>query len=127
VFWDQSERKELAVIQVAPEHVYDVAFSPAGDVMATAGDDGEVKFWKIADQSRLETPQPFLHESIDLVQFSADGRTLFTGSDDGWLKAWTAPDFTWDRRPQPTQSEYRGDGTLIETFPGGSVKTSKKR
>jgi len=127
VFWDQSQHREFAVIQVAPEHVYDVAFSPAGDVMATAGDDGQAKFWKVADQSRLETPQPFLHEGIDLIQFSADGKTLFTGSDDGWLKAWTAPDFTWDRRPQPTQSEYHPDGTLIETFPDGSVKTSKKR
>src|SRR5262249_53472151 len=108
------------------EHVYDVAFSPAGDVMATADDDGEVKFWKVADQSRLETPQPFRHEGIDLIQFSTDGKTLFTASDDGWLKAWMAPEFTWDRRPQPTQTEYRADGTLIETFSDGTVTTSKK-
>ena len=53
---------------------------------ATAGDDGEVKFWKIADRTQLETKHPYRHDGVDLLQFSDDGMRCMTGSDDGWRR-----------------------------------------
>jgi WD40 repeat protein len=97
VFWDAAKRKEIDVIKASPEHVYDVAFSPKGDVIASAGNDGEIKFWRVADRIRLETVHPYKHESVDFVQFRSTGKLIFTGSDDGWLKCWGAPEFTWDK------------------------------
>ncbi len=64
VFWDRETAREAAVLHAAPSHVYDVAISPIGDVLVTAGDDGEVKFWKIADRSRLSTTKPYRHDGV---------------------------------------------------------------
>ena len=97
-FWDIETSKEVDSLRVARQHVYDVTFSPAGDVMATAGDDNVVKFWSVHDRTQLITKEKFTHEGIDLVKFSSTGRLMLTGSDDGWLRCWDAPEFCRDRR-----------------------------
>src|SRR5262249_27240045 len=81
VFWDMETHKEIAVLNVAPNAVYDVSFPPSGDVVATAGDDGQVKFFDIASRQRLKTNE-FKHSSIDLLQIDPlIGRLMVTGSD----------------------------------------------
>ena len=143
-FWDVAQHKEIAALKVAPEHVYDVAVSAMGDVVATAGDDGEVKFWKIADRSRLDTKHPFKHDGVDRLNFFSDGEHLATYSDDGWMKVWDSPDFFVSRhRPGHwgvggldgtfTQSwtdsvtKTSPDGWVEETFPDGTVKTYRQQ
>jgi Leucine-rich repeat (LRR) protein len=113
-FWDQAQRKETATLRVANTRVYDVAFSPTGDVMATAGDDGEVKFWCVADQRRMEAARPIVHEGVDLIGFAIDGRGIVTASDDGWLKFWDAPEFCWEQpqRQPPRMQEEGSDKDL---------------
>jgi hypothetical protein len=145
VFWDLETRKEIDAVRVTPGSVYDVSFSPMGDVMATAGDDGEAKLWRISDRARLQTGKPIRHNDIDLVRFLPNGKGIVTGSDDGWLKLWEAPDFCWDRRPIPktefgenlsTITERYEDGRVLvvlddgvvkETLPDGTVKTYKRQ
>jgi WD40 repeat protein len=159
VYWDLESCKEVATVKAAPNHVFDIAFSPEefsdqegayrvpGDIIATAGDDNEVKFWRTTDRKRLETQHPFLHKGIDLVKLSADGTLLVTGSDDGWIKCWDAPAFCSIRR-EPlheaivesekhvtkvhfsdglTRETHNLDGTVIDTYPDGTVRTYKRQ
>jgi len=142
VFWEVAQHKEVASLQVAPNHVYDVAFTPNGDVFATAGDDGEVKFWKVKswDQQepiRLETKVAYKHEGVDVIKFSDDGKRMITSSDDGWLKAWDAPDFCRPRESDAlatnptikkdadgTMHFLLADGRVEERHPDGTVKVT---
>jgi hypothetical protein len=124
VFWETESGKEVAALQVAPRRVYDVAFSPAGDVLVTAGDDGEVKFWKIADRSRLNTTKPYRHSGLDLVDVFGDGKYMWTGGD-GWLKEWETPEFMWDRRPKlEIVSSESKNGITTNRYADGTIETS---
>src|SRR5262249_35169506 len=64
------------------------AFSPAGKVLASAGDDdGTVKLWDMpsAQQARILKGHT---GRVACVAFSANGRTLASGSDDTFIKLW---------------------------------------
>lgn len=142
VFWDMENQTEIAALKVAPEHVYDVAISPMGDVVATAGDDGEVKFWKIADQSSIAIKPAIKHEGIGKMLFGQYGKNLITESDDGWQKQWDAPKCFWSTHEPGSLVIDNGtatqnwtdsvtvrdpDGNVTETFPNGTVKKYKQQ
>ena len=125
VFWDTTTGTESAALKVAPNHVYSVAFTPKADVIATAGDDDEVKFWKIADRTRLKTEHPFMHEGVDLIEFAPGGKHMITSSDNSWLKSWDAPSFCYDDRNDETVAGVSTDehGVVTEQI----KSTSKNR
>jgi WD40 repeat protein len=63
-----------------------VAFSPDGKTFASAGSDGTVRIWDLADEK-----EPCVLENSDRVfaaAFSPDGRTLVSGADGGSVKLW---------------------------------------
>jgi WD40 repeat protein len=144
VFWDAIEHREIAALKVAPEHVYDVAISPMGDVVATAGDDGELKFWKTEDRKRLDPPHPIKHDRIRQMEFGEYGQWLVTCGADGWRRAWDTPEFFWSKHfpghwgkgsldGSFTQSWNDSvtvtdkDGNITETFPDGTVNHYKQQ
>ena len=143
VFWDANKRTETAAIKVAPKHVFDVTFSRLGDVMVTAGDDGEIRFWNVAKQSQYDETTGYRHKGVRVVRFSDDGQYLATLSDDGWLRVWAAPAYCHESRPtmvahefgpnstclklsDGTSEEHRTDGTVIKTNPDGTTEVQKQ-
>ncbi|MFD7778849.1 WD40 repeat domain-containing protein [Streptomyces sp. NPDC059753] len=65
--------------------VYDVAFSPDGSLLATAGQDGSLRLWDPA--TGLMVREPLDHsDSVMAVAFSPDGSLLATGSADGAVR-----------------------------------------
>ncbi|MCT7972778.1 AAA-like domain-containing protein [Laspinema olomoucense] len=66
--------------------VRSVRFSPKGDFLATAGEDGRVELWTRAGE-HLRTIE--IHKSaVDSVSFSSDGTRVATASEDGSVQIW---------------------------------------
>ncbi|MDQ1725908.1 MAG: hypothetical protein QOG52_2936 [Frankiaceae bacterium] len=71
--------------QAAP--IEDLAFSPGGDQLASASDDGSVLVWSMKTGERLASLTGHSGR-VNAVAFSPDGRTLVTGGFDGRTVTW---------------------------------------
>ena len=78
-----SERNRL---EGHEETVFEVAFSPDGQTLATASGDNTVKLWRSNGQD-LRTLVGHGDE-VYSVSFSPDGQTLATASKDKTVKLW---------------------------------------
>eukprot|EP00741_Cyanophora_paradoxa_P005465 tig00000889_g5298.t1 len=84
------------------EEVYDVAFAPAGDRIASCCAGGYIRLWDGAGRSVLGKAAPrdaekACERTVSTVSFSPDGRTLASGDFSWTLKTWDAtsrPDAT---------------------------------
>jgi len=66
--------------------VRSVSFSPTGDRIATASDDGTAKLWDL--QGNYLVTFTGHHDSVRSVSFSPTGDRIATASDDGTAKLW---------------------------------------
>jgi RNA polymerase sigma factor (sigma-70 family) len=77
ILWDVSTGKKLRTFAGHTQHVLEVAFSPDGKTLATAGGDGEVKLWDVStgkEQAVLKCQTGGRHS----LAFSPDGKLLAT-------------------------------------------------
>ena len=66
-----------------------VEWSPAGDVLATAGDDGEIRLWSPASLRPLGPALPRRHtDGVRSLKFTPDGRYLVSAGRDGNIIVW---------------------------------------
>jgi WD40 repeat protein len=67
--------------------VYDVAFNPHQNLLASAGLDGKIVLWDPARHIRLKTLRGHTESAQDLA-FSPDGRLLASGGEDKTVRIW---------------------------------------
>ncbi len=68
--------------------VWDIAFSPDGQILASAGGDGEIVFWSVANGQHIQTLTG--HQAgVTCLAFSPDGKWLATGSLDASVRLWS--------------------------------------
>src|SRR3954463_488142 len=66
-----------------------VSWSPDGQTLATAGEDGTIRLWDPASGSLLRAIAAHGAHVVSIA-WSPDGRTLASGSSEGGLKTWRA-------------------------------------
>ncbi|MDH4196840.1 MAG: WD40 repeat domain-containing protein [Candidatus Aminicenantes bacterium] len=86
---DVKKRRELHNWFIRDASVHDLKFSPGGDVLATAQDDGIVYLWDAESASRLEELRGHSGRPLALA-FSPDGTVLATGGEDRRIVLWKA-------------------------------------
>ena len=68
-----------------------MAFSPDGDVIATASDTGVI-LWQVADQQQIGVPLDAGTGPVDVLAFSPDGTLLAAGGENGSVSLWDVAD-----------------------------------
>ncbi len=68
-----------------------VAFSPNGEVIASASDDKTIKLWRVQDAQEITTIAGHTN-SVHTVAFSPDGNILASSSHDKTIKLWRMRD-----------------------------------
>lgn len=89
LLWD---RKTAARLQTFRPHgaIAGVAYSPDGRELATAGWDGAVKIWNVADGRAVRKLQGSRSGAINSISYSRDGRHLLTAGNDRTARIWDA-------------------------------------
>ena len=87
ILWGMEHKTPLGILVAHTQAVKTLAFSPDGQLLATAGDDGLILVWGVDSQRLIRTISAH-RWTISSLAFLADGHTLTSASWDGNIKFW---------------------------------------
>jgi WD40 repeat protein len=88
--WAVKTRQPLPKLPDATGPARGVAFAPDGRLLATAHEDGTLRFWS-AEDGRLVVTHKRHRGAALAVAFAPDGRRAVTAGGDGTAKVWPVP------------------------------------
>ncbi|MFL6332631.1 MAG: AAA-like domain-containing protein [Pyrinomonadaceae bacterium] len=82
----------FSVIRGHTSTVNALAFAPDAEYLATAGEDGTARLWRVTDKAEEVEVARISHEGpVEGVSFGAGGSRLVTASADGTVRVWEVP------------------------------------
>jgi WD40 repeat protein len=109
---DTITHRTLATLRGHTNHVYSIAFSPDGKLIATGSADRTIKLWDARSGRELRTLRG--HSNlVRTVVFSNDGRTLAS-----W--GWDHSIMLWDVTPRPQETTRSSMSAPVGVFSGVS-------
>ncbi len=75
-------QRQIDALRPVGAGLLDMAFSPDGDMIATASDTGVI-LWQEANQQHIGVPLDAGTGPVDVLAFSPDGALLAAGGEDG--------------------------------------------
>jgi WD40 repeat protein len=103
--WDAARRQVIFTAKGHDSPVIQVAWSPDGNLLASAAGDGSIKLWDATGKEQ----KALKHPGIRAVAFSPDGKKLLSGAYDGSVKFWDVQTGKEDKtvpRPGTGQSSH---------------------
>jgi Tol biopolymer transport system component len=88
--WDAVTGHELFVLHAGPDHLNSLAFSPDGSMLASLGDDGQLRLWNVAARTQVAA-LPGHTMWGRYVGFTPDGTRLISTGLDGTIRIWGIP------------------------------------
>lgn len=90
--WGEHSSKPIRIFKAHDEAITCLSFSPDGDILASASNDGKVKLWNL-EEVVLGTLKPKILEHGDSVRvccicFNPKDKSLASGGDDGNIRIW---------------------------------------
>ncbi|KYG19897.1 hypothetical protein SE92_06140 [Bradyrhizobium sp. AT1] len=85
--WDMERGEELADLRSHTGGITDVSFSPEGDYVLSASDDGTARVW-LAQPNFTRAILIGHEKGVVSAAFNPEGSRIVTGSDDGTARVW---------------------------------------
>ena len=129
--WDLSAGRELWKVEGFRCPVKAVAFSPNGQMLAAAGNDGILKLYDVKTAKELRSMVHINSANIDMsvyaVAFSRDGKKVYAANGDGTISEWDTANGketrAWQAHDRSTlKLRFSPDYTLLASFGDSVVK-----
>ena len=88
--WDLQNRPLSRTLAGDTQSAVEVAFSPNGAVLASAGADPSIRLWDTATWKTIGQPLAAGGQGVNALAFSPDGRVLASGGRDTFVHLWDA-------------------------------------
>ena len=100
----RTDGTELKALVGHNSQITGAAFSPSGQLVATASLDRTARIWSVRDGATVAILQGH-GDALTKVEFSPDGQLLLTASRDGRVRIWDVVD--WEERIVLQRTQWR--------------------
>jgi WD40 repeat protein len=88
--WDLANNKSKATLKGHENEVHALAFSPDGNLLASASNDMTVKLWDLSSLKEITTLRGHTGQ-VWRIAFSPDGKLVASGGEDKTIRLWDVP------------------------------------